>query len=397
VEDVDTQKLVESAISGISGISVIMLGEDYGDYIKWSDIEKNGKASAPPVTITPDDPFYLNYTSGSSGNSKGAITTHLNIYWNTASAVDALQLTPDDVHICMFAPFAHPHELFARSLFLGGTIVLVNTVYPKSIAEAITKNKVTCMMGLAPMYENLLELLEHHKGYDLSSLRVPESGGMFTRQELIERFKGKIGVPIVPVWGSTETTGIALANRPGSVQQPGSVGVPCKGYDVRIVDENGTDTAPGEVGEMIFRGPAVVKGYFEENTAESVCFKDGWYYSGDFGKTDESGNFYFVERKSGMMKVAGFKVYPAEIEQALLDHSGIREAAIVSVKDRLRGEVPKAIIVSKNGAISPIEIFKFCRLKLPHYKVPRIVEFRQSLPKTGSGKINKKLLQTEQT
>lgn len=387
--------LLEEAISGISGISIITFGDNAGDYLKWEDIEKNGRADAPRVEVKPEDVFYLNYTSGSTGSSKGAVTTHLNVYWNTLSAADALGLTRDDVHICMFAPFAHPHELFARALFLGGTSVIVNTVYPKSIAEAITENKVTCMMGLAPMYENLLELVEHHKNYDLSSLRVPESGGMFTRQELIERFKNEVGASIVPVWGSTETTGIALANRPGSPQQPGSVGTPCKGYEVKIVDDRNEDTPTGEVGEMIFRGPAVVKGYFEENENKTASFKDGWYYSGDYAKMDGAGNFYFVERKSGMMKIAGLKVYPLEIEQVLLDHPGIKEASVVSVKDRLRGEVPKAIIVLKNGALSPKEVFKFCMEKLPHYKVPRLVEFRETLPKTGSGKTNKKILQME--
>jgi acyl-CoA synthetase (AMP-forming)/AMP-acid ligase II len=250
------------------------------------------------------------------------------------------------------------------------------------------------MMGLAPIYENLLEVMEH-KTYDMSSLRIPESGGMYTSVELIERFSQKLGVSLIPVWGSTETTGIAIANRPGRQMLRGSIGRPCTTYEVKIVDEDNNELMPGETGEMIFKGPAVVQGYYDAKI-DNICFRDGWYYSGDLGKTDEKGNFFFVDRKSGMMKVAGLKVYPQEIERVLLDHPDIKEAAVIAVKDRLRGEIPKSFIVARNGkCLSEKEILSFCKERLAHYKLPRIIEIRQSLPKTGSGKINKKALQME--
>lgn len=389
------QALIEEAMTGSSGISLIMSGEGNPGHIRWEKLVMDGSADAPAVEIKKEDTVYLNYTSGSTGESKGAVTTHLNIYSNTASAVEALGLTSDDVHLCMFAPFAHPHEIFARALYLGGTIVIVDTVYPKAIAEAISRHKITCMMGLAPMYENLLELITYHKEYDLASLRIPESGGMYTRPDLIERFKDKLGVSIIPVWGSTETTGIALANRPSMRQQPGSVGVPCRDYEVKLVDDDGVEVSAGLVGEMAFKGPAVVAGYFEGNGRKNRCFNDGWYHSGDLGKKDEAGNYYFVERKSGMMKVAGHKVYPTEIEMVLLEHPGVKEVSVIAVYDRLRGEVPKAIIVPKNGSLTSREVFKFCKERLARYKIPRVVEFRDTLPKTGSGKVNKKMLQME--
>ena len=150
------------------------------------------------------------------------------------------------------------------------------------------------------------------------------------------------------------------------------------------------------VGEMIFKGPAVVQQYYEDDESTAALFREGWYYSGDLGRKDEQGNFYFVERKGGMMKVAGLKVFPLEIEQVLLDHPGIKEAAVIAAKDRLRGEVPKAIIVPKNGAeLTEKDVLLFCRERLAHYKMPRIVDIRESLPKIGSGKINKKALQME--
>ena len=349
--------------------------------ISWEEMLKSKNSDPLSSEVKEDDVVYLNYTSGSTGNPKGAITTHSNIYWNTIGSVDALRLTSDDVHLCMFAPFAHPHEIFARPLYLGGTMVLLDKIYPKSIAEAIAHHQVTCMMGLAPMFENLLEVLEH-KTYDLSSLRIPESGGMYTRPELIERFKQKIGVPILSVFGTTETTGIAIANTPGETIIPGSTGKPCKSYEVKIVDEYGMELPTNGIGEMIFKGPAVVQGYYEDPINTQSCFKDGWYYSGDLGRRDEENNFYFIDRKSGMMKVAGLKVYPLEIELVLMEHPNIKEVAVISAKDKLRGEVPKAIIVTKNGKeLTQKEIIEFCRERMPNYKVPRIVELREALPK----------------
>lgn len=395
VVSVQFLELASVAAAGNPDVHIIAAGNhETGDW-SWTELIQKGNANNPRREVKNDDVVYLNYTSGTTGNSKGAVTTHDHIYWNTVASVEALGLTRDDVHLCMFAPFAHPHEIFARPLYLGGTMVLVENIYPKSLAHAISDNKVTCVMGLAPMYENLLEVLEH-KTYDLSSLRIPESGGMFTRLDLIERFKKKLGVPIIPVWGSTETTGIAIANRPGADVVPGSAGKPCASYDVKIVDEDGEELPHGEVGEIVFKGPAVVQNYYKDENSTAASFRDGWYYSGDLGRRDEQGSFYFVERKRGMMKVAGLKVYPLEIEQVLLDHPEIKEAAVIAARDRLRGEVPKAIIVAKNGnGLTEKEVLAFCRERLAHYKLPRIVEIREALPKIGSGKINKKVLQME--
>ncbi len=388
-------ELAKKSLSDSFQAPIISVGINDGSCIAWDQILNNSQIDVSRPDIKEDDVVYLNYTSGSTGNPKGAVTTHANIYYNTLASVDSLDLTPEDIHLCMFAPFAHPHEIFARPLYLGGTMVLFDKIYPKSMAEAIAHHRITCIMGLAPMYENLLEVLEH-KAYDLSSLRVPESGGMFTRPDLIERFKDKTGVSIIPVWGSTETTGIAIANRPKIQMKPHSVGKPCKYYEVKIVDEENQNVPIGQIGELVFRGPAIVSGYYEQEKNINGCFKDGWYYSGDLGKVDEEGFFYFVERKTGMMKVAGLKVYPMEVEIVLSDHPGIKEVAVVSVKDRLRGEVPKAIIVPRQaGQLEEKEIISFCKERLAHYQIPKIIEIRDSLPKTSSGKINKKELQLE--
>jgi long-chain acyl-CoA synthetase len=388
-------ELARRAIPPHLKIMLMVVGEGKGKYdLSWSEVIEGKTPEFSQTDITEEDIAYLNYTSGSTGKAKGAITTHSNIYWNTLASVDAFRMTPDDVHLCIFAPFAHPHELFSRPFYLGGTIVLVDNIFPKSLLDAIQKYRVTCIMGLAPMYNSLLEVLEQ-KSYEVSSLRILESGGMRTNGELIERCKKKIGTPILPVWGSTETTGIAISNRPDEKTIPGSIGKPCLSYEIEIVDENGVDLPPGEIGEFIFKGPGVVQGYYEEPYLSHGVFKNGWYYSGDLGKRDEENNFFFVDRKSGMMKIAGLKVYPLEIELVMMEHPDIKEVAVIPTKDKLRGEVPKAIIVPGQGKnLTEKEVIQFCRQRLPTYKVPRLVVIREDLPKFGGGKIDKKALET---
>lgn len=375
---------------------IVAGGDAYHPYYKFREVVNTGKSTLPPRMVSENETVYLNYTSGSTGNAKGAITTHANIEWNTLAAIDTLGLTVDDVHLCMFAPYAHPHELFARPLYLGGTMVLLDNVYPKSLATSISDHKVSCLMGLAPLYEMLLDIVTHST-YDLSSLRIPESGGMFTPIDLLQRFEKRFGVSIIPVWGSTETTGIAVANSLHGEQRYGSIGKPCKYYEVKIVSEKGEELPPNEVGELLFTGPAVVSGYYNAPEETQESFTDGWYHSGDLGRKDDDGFFYFVERKSGMIKTGGLKVYPLEVENILRTHPEIKEVAVIRASERLRGEVPKAVVVLRDGArLTSREITHFCQERMARYKVPRIVEFKDELPKIGSGKINKKALELEE-
>ncbi len=372
-----------------AGMTTVVSGGGKAPHLRWNELV-DGPASKPSVKVLPEDIAYLNYTSGSTGEQKGAITTHANIYWNTKAAVEVFSITEQDVHLCMFAPFAHPHELFARALFTGGAMVLLNDVFPKSLARTIREKGVTCMMGLAPMYELLIEVA----GRDgLATLRVPESGGMYTKPGIIEGFRKKFGVPVYTVWGSTETAGIAIANRPGEEIKGPSTGRPCPDYDTRVVDEEGADVKTGAVGELVFRGPAIIGGYYNVDEKKAGCFRDGWYFTGDLYRVDEDGYFYFVDRLSAMMKVAGLKVYPLEVEKVLFGHPGIKEAAVVSSVDGLKGEVPRAVIVPKDGQnILKSDIHRFLRGKIENYKIPRVVEFMEELPRTPGGKINKKAL-----
>jgi long-chain acyl-CoA synthetase len=356
-------------------------------YHTLGEIFDQEKDSPPKMVIEDDDVAYLNFTSGTTGLPKGAVCTHANIYWNTLSSIESLGLTPKDIHLCLFPVFSHPHELFARPLYLGGTIVLVDDFLPNSVAKAISAHKVTCMMAIALVYESLAR---YHASNPLtfSSLRVAESGGMHVSPTLIEEFKEQFNVAIAPVWGSTETTGIAIATSIHDEYHPGSIGKPCPYYEVKIVDENGNELPPNEIGGMALRGPAVCSGYFENPKETEQHMKNGWLFTDDLVRRDSQGYYYFVGRKSGMMKVAGLRVFPAEIEDVLRTHPKIAEVAVVKVRDQLVGEAPKAVIVLKNGQnLDEKEIRKYCGMRLERYKVPGTIEFRSELPKTPSGKI----------
>jgi acyl-coenzyme A synthetase/AMP-(fatty) acid ligase len=364
--------------------------------IPWDEFLRGGSTNNPGLPVTEDDLVYLNYTSGTTGEPKGALTTHAHLFWNTRASVETLELNREDVHLCLFAPFAHPHELFARPLYLGGAMVLVDSIRPRTIAKAIMDHRVTCFMGLVPFFIMLMDMARS-RIFDLSSLRIPESGGMHTRVELIREFKRVVGVPILPVWGSTETTGIALATRPRGPRAYGSVGQPCRYYEAKIVSEDDRELPPKEIGELVFRGPGVVSGYLEPNTGQRNSFRNGWYYSGDLAWRDEEGNFYFVERISGMLKVAGHRVFPLEIELTLLQHHAVKEAAVIGIQDDIRGEVPKAFVTLKDlRQPDKKELLQFCQENLAHYKIPKIIEYRDFLPRIGSGKINKKVLMAEE-
>jgi acyl-CoA synthetase (AMP-forming)/AMP-acid ligase II len=371
-----------------SDCEIIVVGHQEAEtYLSWEKILSNRYRVRPNVNIGGEDVAYLNLTSGTTGIPKCAITTHDNIYWNTRSVVEFFKLTAEDIHLCMFPPFAHPHEIFARPIYLGGTLVLLDKISPKGIVKAINDNKVTCFMAIASIYEALVRLREA-ADFDLKFLRLAESGGMHLSPILAKNFMDLFEFPIIPVWGSTETAGIALAASLNGNQKEGSMGKSCPYYETKIVNDDGQEVPANEIGELAIKGPAVCSEYLGDREATDKHMRKGWFHTGDMVKKDSDGYFYFAGRKTGMMKVAGLKVFPTEIEDTLSAHPKIAEVAVVKDQDGLHGEVPKAVIVPKEGMqIEKKEIRKYCEKRLSRYKVPRIIEFRSHLPKTPGGKI----------
>ena len=358
-----------------------------GPHSAWEDIVSGSGPQAPTPRTGGEDLVYLNFTSGTTGTPKGALTTHANIYWNTVSSVETLGLTADDVHLCMFPICGHPHELFARPFFLGGTLVLTDGVSPKAIAGAIAGHGVTCMMATASIYLSLARFCRAQNP-DLGSVRLGESGGMHITPGMAEEFESCFTFPVVPVWGSTETTGIALASDVAGRRKPGSVGRPCAHYEVGIVDDEGKACGVGETGEMIVRGYGVCSGYYANEAETRKHMRDGWLHTGDLFRTDVDGDFFFAGRRTRMIKVAGLKVFPTELEDTLSCHPDIEEVAVIGAPDRSHGEVPQAFVVPREGAyLSSDDVRRYCAGCLARYKMPRVVEVVSELPKSRGGKV----------
>ncbi|MCX6639804.1 MAG: AMP-binding protein [bacterium] len=359
-----------------------------GKVTSYDHIVSTESERAPSIPIKEDDVAYLNYTSGTTGLPKGAITTHGNLIWNTKGAVEMLRLNSQDVHLCMFPMYAHPHEIFCRSIYLGGTTVLLDSMYPKTIARVIQEYEVTCVMAVPPFFKSLFPIAKS-KEFDLSSIRIAESGGVYSSKEFCREFEEIFERRFLPVWGSTETTGIALCTPLEGAYKLGSLGKPCPNYLVRVVGSGGRDTGPDETGELVISGPGVVQGYYHLPEETEKAFHHGVLYTGDMVSRDADGFIQFLGRRSGLMKVAGLKVYPLEVENVLSQHPSVEEAAVIALPDALRGEIPKAFVVLKpNTTASAKEIRDFCRDHLADYKLPAQIEIRSELPKTETGKIS---------
>jgi long-chain acyl-CoA synthetase len=341
----------------------------------------------PAQKAEKNNPVYLNFTSGTTGENKGAVTTQGNLYWNTRAACEALCMDANDIHLCMMPIFVHPHELFARPLYLGGTMVLTDNISPKNVAALITRHKVSCFMAVASIYETLVRLGDL-SAYDFSGLRVPESGGMHVTAALVDALAQRFGARLLPVWGSTETAGIALATPVGEAYRPGSSGKILPHYHVHIETPDGAEAKPNEEGELVVSGPGVCPGYFGRKTAPGEALHGHRFATGDLFRRDEDGFYYFLGRRYHLMKVGGMKVYPAEVEEALRSIDAIAEAVVIPVKDALRGEAPKAVIALKDGcSLSQAELRRRLEGLLHRHKIPRHIEFVSELPRTPGGKI----------
>ena len=328
----------------------------------------------------PDDVCYLNCTSGSTGHPRRAATTHAQILANAYATTAASSLTDEHTFLCLFAPFAHPHEFLHRALVSGAATVLVEARSPRAVAQSIARWGVTHMLvlpGFAEMW------LDHGVGpVERSLLQEVEAGGAVVSAELHRRMQNALDGDFVAVWGSTETTGVAL-------RSTGEGGIVLSGYTLAVMNEDGQEVSAGEVGELWVRGPAVVSRYWSAQGTEPGPFQSGWFISGDLVRRDSLGRIHHLGRRSSMLKVAGERVFPAEIEAVISALEYVREVVVVGTADRLRGEAPAAVVVTVDGERDGGAIQAHCRRVLEHYKVPRLVTFWPELPRLPGGKVDR--------
>jgi long-chain acyl-CoA synthetase len=349
-----------------------------------------------PADTRPDDTAVILYTSGTTGRPKGAELSHFNLWHNAESiATKLMQYGKEAVSLCVLPLFHSFGQTVIQNatLLSGGTVVLVPRFDPKAVFELMQEHRITVFAGVPTMYFALLHYPDAER-YDVSSLRYCVTGGAPMPVEVLRSFDRKYGVSILEGYGLSETSPAASFNRLDRPRKPGSIGLPLPGVELKLIDEAGNAIDENLVpGEICIRGPCVMKGYYKrpEATAESVT--NGWFKSGDVAHRDSDGFYFIVDRKKDMIIRGGFNVYPREIEEVLYAHPAVLEAAVIGVPHERHGEEIKAIVVAKPGSvIDADEMIAYCKERLAAYKYPRLVEVRESLPKTATGKILKRAL-----
>ncbi len=360
---------------------------------KWQTLED--------VDVGPSDLAFLQYTGGTTGVSKGAMLSHRNMTANLAQMkawIGQLSLeTPGTVITAL--PLYHIFALTVNLLsFLirGGHNILITNPrdFPAFVAE-MKKYPFTFITGVNTLYNALLNTPGFSE-LDFSQLKGSFAGGMAAQEAVAKQWKQVTGNVLTQGYGLTETSPVATSCLLGAGEYDGSIGVPMPSTDLCIRDDDGNELPIGEIGEICIKGPQVMEGYWNrpEETAK-VITEDGWLRTGDMGRMDQNGLTYIEDRKKDMILVSGFNVYPNEIEEVAVEHEGVLEAAAVGVPDEKSGEIVKLFIVRKDPTLDAAAVKAFCKERLTGYKVPKIIEFRDELPKTNVGKILRRALRDE--
>ena len=358
-------------------------------------LREHGGERPAPVTLGPDDVALLTYTSGTTGDPKGAMNTHGNVVFNACTFRDWMSLTPRDV-VLGGAPLFHITGLIAHvavAMLVPMPIVLGYRFEPAAIIQLAERYRCTFTVMAITAFTALAND-PSVKEADLSSLTKAYSGGAPIAPSMVERFEREVGPYIHNVYGLTETTSPSHAvpfGRRAPVDPASgalSVGVPVFNTVVRILDDAGNELPPGEAGEIATSGPMVVPGYWNRPDATERTLPGGELRTGDVGFMDRDGWFYLVDRKKDMIVASGYKVWPREVEDTLARHPAVREAAVIGVPDPYRGETVWAYVSLRPGAsATPEELTEFCRAELAAYKYPRHIEILPDLPKTPTGKL----------
>jgi long-chain acyl-CoA synthetase len=360
------------------------------------DFEQRLGAATPVEEIAPredDDPAQILYTSGTTGTPKGADLTHSNLRAATQISVDLVDSGPETVTFGGL-PLFHVFGLTSGLLScvrVGGLLTLLPRFDAGKALEIIARDQVNTFLGVPTMYAALL----HHPAAsqaDASSLELCVSGGAAMPVEVLRGFEETFRCKVLEGYGLSETCAIASFNRPERERKPGSIGIPVPGVEMKVVDDQGAELPQGEVGEILVRGPTVMKGYWNrpDATADTLS-DDGWLKTGDMAYIDEDGYFFIVDRKKDMIIRGGFNVYPREIEEVLYEHPAVREAAVVGVPHESLGEEIAAVVVLREGEDAEAEAIRdYVKQRVAAYKYPRHVWFLDELPKGPTGKILKR-------
>ena len=381
---------------------IIVVDEDIPGTIPFHVFEKESGENPTWESPTNADIAVIHYTSGTTGTPKGAMLSHKNLLAAIDANTDAIKISHRD-KIIVFLPLFHVFTFVVcilATLSHGTRIILLGSIRPfKRIVHAILKYRVNILVGVPQVFHALVNARIPWFFRFINPIRVCVSGGAPLSAEVLTAFQQKFRIPLLEGYGLSETSGGICVNPLQGIQKPLSIGLPIKGVQVKIVDEDDFDlTTPNEIGELFVQSASVMVGYYNQPEETAKVLQNGWLRTGDMAKIDEHGYIYIVDRKKDMLIVRGMNVYPREVEEVICSHPKVAECAVIGVPDKQRGEVPKAIIsLKENVTATEKEFRRFCHEKIAMYKNPKYFEFRAELPKTPTGKIMKKILKQEES
>ena len=341
-----------------------------------------------------EDALYL-YTSGTTGKPKGVVLTFANLDLFPEILVEICKTSESDVMGCLL-PMSHiSGPILCNELVVRGcTLLIFDQLRPDKVLAAVEKHRVTYFHSVPPIFEALLHV-PHKERFDVSSLRFISMMGSSVPLDLLKTFKKTFpSTAVIQGYGLTETSPfITVVPLEYEMKKMGSIGSAVPHAEIKLIDEKGKEVPSGEVGELIIKGPMLMKGYHNNPEATREKIRDGWLYTGDLCRKDEDGFYYHLGRKDDMIIIGGLNVYPAGVEQVLRGHPLLKEVGVVGIPDKERGNIIKAAVVVNPGSkITKKEILSYCRERLASFKMPKIVEFWDKLPKSSTGKIARRLL-----
>ncbi len=375
---------------------ILIVGDEVNIQESLTQLISGVSAQADAVIMSADAPAAILFTSGTTGTPKGVTLSHANLIAEAYTSSTYRPIRGSD-RLLLYLPLSH---CFAQCVILNGcfaagaTLVLQRRFDPERILKAIATHNITIFFGAPTVYCQLLELNPPQN--EMVGIRY-FSGGAPIPIEVVQEWQQRYGRVIYSEYGSTETLTIASSNN-GSLFKPGSVGTPVKNVETKIISLEGEELEPGEVGEIVVRSPMVMLGYWNRSVQTAQVLQDGWYHTTDLGCRDEDGYIYLTGRLKETINVDGLKVYPAEVEKVIAQYPGVVESAVYAVPDPTTGESVRVQIVLRSGyTTSTEEMTAFCLEKMASYKVPREIEFVESLPKNSMGKVLKRLLPEQES
>lgn len=360
-------------------------------------VAKGATADMPETRPQPHDPAVFIYTSGTTGRPKGAVLSHNNLLSNCRQIRQVLEFGPDDHLLCVLPLF----HAFASTvcqhavLFCGSRFTCLEQFHPARVLDIVENAGITIFPGVPAMFAALLQF-GADRPQAFAKVRLCVSGGAPMPLAIMQAFEERFKTIIIEGDGPTECSPVTSVNPPTGVRKAGTIGLPLPGVEMRIFDDHDRELPVNEVGEIVVRGDNVMLGYHNQPQATAEAMRSGWYHTGDLGTVDEDGYFTIVDRKKDMLIVGGLNVYPREIEEVLYTHPSVADAAVIGAPDPLRGDEVVAIIALKPDMTADArELREHCRRQLANYKVPRRFVFREALPRSGTGKVLKRMLRKE--